>query len=174
MNRNKITEFAKASDLKVDLFPHLQVGDLLEFKRAMLQHWAVYVGSIADIHCVIDFVYPDDSNLVNEFCLAFMATATAAGAALPATTSSVGVIRMVPIVSILGDDEVRLNNGFDGSPHQPLDSQVILARAVEKFHAGDRSYDLFRSNCEHFATYCRYGVNVSTQIDELKKKIEND
>lgn len=32
------------------------------------------------------------------------------------------------------------------------------------------AYHLFRNNCEHFATYCKIGVSVSTQVN---KKISN-
>lgn len=36
------------------------------------------------------------------------------------------------------------------------------------------SYDLIKNNCEHFATYCKIGKAVSTQVDEkIKIMVEN-
>lgn len=168
MNPQLVTKFAKRDELKDELFPHLQLGDLVEFKRLLLSHFAVYVGSIADIHCVIDFVWPDDANLVDLFCRAQLeAIAGPVGSAhvLLQSAEVAGVVRFVPIESILGDDETRINNSFDGNPHPPLEGHAIVKCAAEQFHAAERDYHLFRSNCEHFATLCRYGVAFSSQTD---------
>ena len=39
---------------------------------------------------------------------------------------------------------------------------IVLARAES--HLGEGGYDLFRNNCEHFATWCVTGRPASTQV----------
>ncbi|XP_046560877.1 phospholipase A and acyltransferase 3-like [Haliotis rubra] len=43
-----------------------------------------------------------------------------------------------------------------------FDSAEIVVRAVSQ--VGDVGYNLLSKNCEHFATDCRYGIEVSGQV----------
>ncbi|CAF0954878.1 unnamed protein product [Adineta steineri] len=48
------------------------------------------------------------------------------------------------------------------SPNQPLPSEVILDKARRALN--QEGYNLVYSNCEHFATECRYGQPNSRQV----------
>ena len=44
--------------------------------------------------------------------------------------------------------------------------EVVVRRAESR--VGDRDYDVFANNCEHFAVWCKTGVHQSTQVDSLR------
>lgn len=44
-------------------------------------------------------------------------------------------------------------------------SEETLKRAYKKL--GEKKYNLFFNNCEHFAYWCKTGIHKSEQIDEL-------
>lgn len=55
--------------------------------------------------------------------------------------------------------------GFCYLPH------LVVTRAQERL--GENQYNLFFNNCEHFATWCKTGINHSKQISELIPALEN-
>nr|XP_034300122.1 phospholipase A and acyltransferase 3-like [Crassostrea gigas] len=61
------------------------------------------------------------------------------------------------------DSRVDINNKLD-TKHRPRSAQEIVQDAVSKI--GNTKYNMFWKNCEHFATYCRYGVNSSQQVKD--------
>jgi hypothetical protein len=46
-----------------DLLPYLEVGDLVEFRRSVYHHWAVYVGEEDGIKMLIHFSTDDGDGL---------------------------------------------------------------------------------------------------------------
>lgn len=48
-----------------------------------------------------------------------------------------------------------------------LAAEEIVKRARSRI--GERGYDLFDNNCEHFAVWCKTGENHSSQIDAARK-----
>lgn len=48
---------------------------------------------------------------------------------------------------------------------RPLPEKEIVKNAYSR--VGAATYNLLHENCEHFATWCRYGVSKSVQADTL-------
>ena len=58
------------------------------------------------------------------------------------------------------DDLVRISNAWD-SDHSTYSAEEIVRRAKSKL--GYYEYNTLTNNCEHFATWCRYGEFLSKQ-----------
>ena len=54
---------------------------------------------------------------------------------------------------------------------QCLDPNSVISRAESKL--GEREYDPFTNNCEHFATWCKVGTSSSEQADEVVNRAIN-
>merc|ERR1711971_459336 len=68
---------------------------------------------------------------------------------------------------VWGSSKVRINNRLDTSVH-PFSSQKVVERALAVAH-GESSlsytaYNVVSNNCEHFASWCRSGWNISCQV----------
>ncbi|TVP62113.1 MAG: hypothetical protein EA343_12095 [Nodularia sp. (in: Bacteria)] len=46
---------------------------------------------------------------------------------------------------------------------------IVIARAKRKL--GERQYNLFKNNCEHFAHYCKTGKYKSAQVEKAKEVV---
>lgn len=46
-------------------------------------------------------------------------------------------------------------------------TEQVLSRARSRL--GEKGYDLFDNNCEHFAIWCKTGAAASTQIDSVRR-----
>lgn len=49
-----------------------------------------------------------------------------------------------------------------------LDNETVILRAAQL--VGERNYDIFFNNCEHFATYCKLGKSKSEQVKDATYK----
>lgn len=128
----------------------LEEGDLIEFYRAMgtFSHWAVYVGHGQVIHLSPN---PDDDT--GKFNLADIKSATS--------------VRMDNVKTVAGDSKTYRNNEFDDH-FRPFSKAEIVRRAKKRL--GRHEYDLLKNNCEHFATWCRYGKAMSKQVEAMGTK----
>ncbi|XP_078658220.1 uncharacterized protein LOC144903705 [Branchiostoma floridae x Branchiostoma belcheri] len=109
-------------------------GDLLEFPRGDFSHWVVHVGEGRVIHRTGDKANGGNGK---------------------------AEIREDSFWDIVGDSLARINNYLD-KERDPLPGPEIVRRAREKL--GDVGYNLLSKNCEHFVTWCRYGVEISHQV----------
>ena len=69
-------------------------------------------------------------------------------------------------------EEVSLDEFAEGRairigrlPAGPFDGDEIVRRARSRL--GERRYDLFRNNCEHFCNWCQLGESRSDQVEWL-------
>ncbi|GFO35149.1 hras-like suppressor 3 [Plakobranchus ocellatus] len=127
-----------ASDLE-----ETEIGSLLLFETS-IQHYGVFLGDGMLAHLNVDKFGKSG---------AFAITGNGQGYV---TLDKVSQLYRGETVDIFVDnsrDEVM----------RPYPPAVIVRRAREK--EGPVDYDLFSNNCEHFATWCRYGKAESAQVN---------
>ncbi|XP_013790373.1 retinoic acid receptor responder protein 3-like [Limulus polyphemus] len=142
------------------LLYELQTGDLIEFERGFYKHWAVYAGNKKVYHRA----YPEDGN---SFCM-FIQSHSALK-----DVYRYGEIVLEDLQSVWADSEARINNSMD-SKHKPSDWKTVLERAENKMNESQPrkdTYNVIFNNCEHFASYCRYGIGFSKQVDDIKQNV---
>jgi hypothetical protein len=130
----------------------LKPGDLVEYKRNLYSHWAVYIGRNKIVHLHGE----------NEGPL------TLSGVALMPSVSRAQVM-IDNYWSVVKNSYVYRNNSLD-SEFNPLPVEQILTRAYEKVN--DSNYNVFWYNCEHFAKNCRYGIESSEQAASVLKLLK--
>ncbi|XP_062579293.1 phospholipase A and acyltransferase 1-like [Saccostrea cucullata] len=127
-------------------------GDLLEFPRGFYSHWAVYIGNEEVVHLagIDNDGINGNSNPSHVFSIC-------------GKTYKKAVVKMENFWTVVGDSEAKINNNKDRkcSPHP---AHKIVQEALKKL--GEIGYNVLWKNCEHFAAYCRYGVNWSEQADK--------
>lgn len=147
-------------------------GDLLEFQREAYQHWAVYIGDHARVMenggtdddcivepCVVHRANPADTeNIQNMF---------STSRSMSKGVHGIGAVVVESLRDVWGGSKVRINNRLDTSVH-PFSSQTVVERALAVAH-GESSlsytaYNVVSNNCEHFASWCRSGWNISCQV----------
>ncbi|CAL1545347.1 unnamed protein product [Lymnaea stagnalis] len=119
------------------------VGDMLEFPRRFYSHWAIYIGDTDIIH-----LSGEDGDIDPKRAK----------------------VRIDNFWKVVENSQAKVNNFLDHElkPLAPVD---ILKNARKKLGAG--GYDLLFSNCEHFATWCRYGKARSGQVDRLSEAVQD-
>ncbi|KAK5967804.1 hypothetical protein GCK32_005997 [Trichostrongylus colubriformis] len=151
-----------------EIVPHVQLGDLLEFRRvtsiggaprAIYTHWALYIGRHEDLPLVVhlsggegDF---DKGSKLDSL-------SSGPGNVIRACTAQV---RCDPLLAVAGEDLLRINNAHDVD-HQPFPPRIVVERAVMQLGSGN--YNIFLNNCEHFVKWCRYGNRISGQAVAFK------
>ncbi|NXG15927.1 HRSL1 enzyme, partial [Grallaria varia] len=120
-------------------------GDLIEIKRPLYQHWALYLG---------------DGYVINV-------TPVDEGApSLSVSTVSIftgkAKVKKQLLKEVVENHAWKVNNKYDRS-RTPLPVAKIIWRA-ESYIDREVPYDLLYSNCEHFVTMLHYGEKVSDQV----------
>ncbi|XP_078658222.1 phospholipase A and acyltransferase 1-like [Branchiostoma floridae x Branchiostoma belcheri] len=122
-------------------------------KRKGKAHWAVYVGGEKVIHLA-----------GNSDALSAGIRSSAEQAVSLSTifgvVSDAGKIMEDSFWDVVGDSIVKINNYKDTSKCVQS-GRAILKRARSKL--GEVGYNALWNNCEHFATWCRYGEGDSKQ-----------
>ncbi|NWU79616.1 HRSL1 enzyme, partial [Onychorhynchus coronatus] len=120
-------------------------GDLIEIKRPLYQHWALYLG---------------DGYVLNV-------TPVDEGApSLLVSTVSIftrkAKVKKQLLKDVVENNDWKVNNKYDRS-RTPLPVREIIRRA-ESYIDMEVPYDVLSENCEHFVTMLRYGEGVSDQV----------
>ncbi|NXK35384.1 HRSL1 enzyme, partial [Piprites chloris] len=118
-------------------------GDLIEIKRPLYQHWALYLGKEYVIHVTSEGI----------------PRLSADGLAILTKKAKV---KMQLLNDVVGTDDWEVNNKYDRS-YTPLPVKEIIRRA-KLYIDGDVTYDLLNKNCEHFVTMLRYGKEDCSQV----------
>lgn len=126
-------------------------GDQLEFHRGWYSHWAVYIGNEEVIHLAGDENDGLNGNINPSHAF------TICGKSF-----NKAVVKRENVWKVVLDSKVEINNSKDRKC-QPRSPHKIVEEAIMKI--GDIGYNVLWKNCEHFAAYCRYGVNWSEQAD---------
>ncbi|KAF3697381.1 Retinoic acid receptor responder protein 3 [Channa argus] len=139
-------------------------GDLIEFCYPIgYSHWGVY----AEDGYVIHFAVADEGQLMSHIRNSLQVMFPVCGDLLLGET----MIRRVPLgeVTVPKGARVSINNTCHTfTPSTPeeimLRCNALLGQVFQ--------YHLFNFNCEHFATFVRYGKAVCNQIPARRKNTE--
>lgn len=139
-------------------FPYKR-GDLLEVKRTLFIHSGIYLGDNKVAHLMPDImpILTSNEKKINSVvtnkrliigCIYKKAS-----------------IRVDTVEDFAYGASILVNSMDSRVKMQPLPQEEV-ARRAEKL-VGEIPYSLLWNNCEHFATYCRYGSPISQQTDEV-------
>ncbi|XP_062596047.1 phospholipase A and acyltransferase 2-like [Saccostrea cucullata] len=129
-----------------------RAGDLLEFNRGWYSHWAVYIGNEEVVH--LGGIDNDGINGTLKSNHVF----TICG-----KTFNKAVVKKENFWKVVFDSKVEINNTKD-KKCRPKPAHEIVREALSKL--GEIGYNVLWNNCEHFAAFCRYGVNWSEQANK--------
>ncbi|XP_028272526.1 HRAS-like suppressor 3 [Parambassis ranga] len=118
-------------------------GDLIEFKRGIYQHWAVYVGDGFIVHLVPP-------------------CAGAGSGSVMAVVVDRAMVKKEKLTDVVGNDKCRINNSLDQECN-PRPAQVIVKEACGLV-GNELPYSITGQNCEHFVNELRYGKAESRQV----------
>ena len=137
-------------------------------------HWAVYVGRRKLAPCRTRWmvgVCETTGDVLPESVVHLWGAADSA-----ARDTSADAVVVLNRLSELGGAPYDGNLAYDDA-HTPRRPEQILSRVLvslgekKTYETRFGSYHVLGNNCEHFATWCRYGVNRSDQIGDAVKFI---
>ncbi|XP_035281168.1 lecithin retinol acyltransferase-like [Anguilla anguilla] len=145
--------------------PSFQRGDLLEVPRTLFIHFGIYLGENKVAHLMPDIM----PVITNDKCqIQKMVTNKRL---LLGVLSKNATIRVDTVEDFAYGSKILLNNMDNILKMQPLPNEEIAKRAEKLI--GVIPYSLLWNNCEHFATYCRYGSFVSLQTDKFCESLKS-
>ncbi|KAK7504444.1 hypothetical protein BaRGS_00004310 [Batillaria attramentaria] len=133
----------------------LETGDIIEIQRGPHSHWAVYIGNQQVIHLAggedvgIDVQFKQFADPTYLFNIAGKLFKTA-------------LVKVDAYANVVHRCLAKKNNSKDWK-YKPLSKSEIVQNAMSRL--GRHYYNVQFENCEHFATWCRYGVKKSDQQD---------
>ncbi|XP_075993518.1 phospholipase A and acyltransferase 2-like [Genypterus blacodes] len=141
-----------------------KLGDLIEFSYPVgYSHWAVY----DEDGFVLHFAVADEGHLMNTFRMHLQSVLPVCGDMLLGETK----IRRVPLGEVNVPKGAHISISNNRHAYKPSDPDRMRQRRDalldEKF-----SYHLLSLNCEHFATFVRFGKAVCNQIPGRDKNKE--
>ncbi|XP_077999684.1 phospholipase A and acyltransferase 2-like [Glandiceps talaboti] len=139
------------NDHNLTVLDRCVTGDLLEFTRGLYSHWGVYIGDGKVIHLTgeNDGIGDDLGNPKLVF-------------SVWGKQFNKAVVKCDDFFDIVYDCKAKINNSKDKKT-PPARKRDIAERAVSKL--GKVGYNVLWNNCEHFASWCRYGVAESDQVN---------
>ena len=145
----------------------VQYGDVISVERSVYDHYGIYSGNDKVIHykksngkariaetSLTDFLGEDTTYTIHCF---------------PETKE--GLYVLLRRIDAKRPTWSRLLDKWHIEDYTLYSPEETVARAREQI--GKEDYNLFLSNCEHFAIWCKTGVEHSTQIDKLLDIIPN-
>ena len=139
--------------------PTLKRGDLLEVQRTLFIHCGIYLGDNKVAHLMPDIM---PILTMNEKKIKKVVTNNRL---ILGCIYKKATIRVDTVEDFAYGASILVNT-MDSKVKMQALSQDEVARRAEKL-VGDILYSLLWNNCEHFATYCRYGSPVSQQTDKV-------
>jgi hypothetical protein len=116
-------------------------GDLIEIlrKEFFYSHWGVYVGDGLIVH-------------------------------LSADKDGWAIVEQKKLVDVAKEHKCRVNNMESAAEKRKLlvKSFDTIKANVDIKKSQNNKYNVMKNNCEHFATYCRYGEGFSEQVCALE------
>ncbi|XP_060070126.1 phospholipase A and acyltransferase 3-like [Ylistrum balloti] len=136
----------------------LRPGDMVEFQRAWYySHWGVYIGYDNIVHLSGD----DGSG-------SWDASRSDSPLCICGKNIDKARVKIDKFFDVAKGCKAKRNNDKDRKC-RPLDPHEIVRRAKEM--VGKYGYNVLRNNCEHFASYLRYNIKWSEQVDSIAAKV---
>lgn len=137
------------------LLNELEEGDMIEFPRGAYSHWAVYIGCGQVVHLAGN----EDDGLKNNITSGNFFTVSG-------VRFNKALVKIDDFFQVADRSKAKKNNGKDRKL-SPSDKETIKERALSKL--GEIGYNILWKNCEHFASWCRYGEEWSEQATSFIK-----
>lgn len=132
-------------------------GDVIGVRRTMYEHYGVYVGRGQVVHYTK--LNNDESEIME----------TQMGIFLDGSNCY-----FILNVESKKKTPITLQESVAGLPflHGPVREKYTTRKTVQRARSriGEKKYNLGLSNCEHFAIWCKTGVSVSFQVEEMLKE----
>ncbi|KAM4709091.1 lecithin retinol acyltransferase-like isoform 2-T2 [Discoglossus pictus] len=144
-------------------------GDLLEVPRTLFVHFGIYLGDNKVAHLMPDILPALSGDKART------RKVVTNKRLIMGVLAKVASIRVDTVEDFAYGGSIIINTMDHSIRNKPLPTEEVAQRA-EKL-VGTTSYSLLWDNCEHFVTYCRYGIPVSFQTDkfcEMVKRIIRD
>lgn len=131
----------------------LEPGDMIQFPRGAYSHWAVYIGKEEVVHLSGE----DDDGINGRFDSGHFLT-------ISGHRFNKALVKIDKFWDVAEGSKAFKNNSKD-KKLEPLTPQEIIKNALSKL--GQIGYNVLFDNCEHFASWCRYGKSKSDQVDSF-------
>ncbi|MEE6461186.1 hypothetical protein FKM82_001222 [Ascaphus truei] len=139
-------------------------GDLLEVPRTLFVHFGIYLGNNKVAHLMPDIL----PVLAEDTCSTQKVVTNKR--LIMGVLAKVASIRVDSVQDFAYGGSITVNHMDSSFKTKPLSNEEVAQRA-EKL-VGATSYSLLWNNCEHFVTYCRYGIPVSFQTDKFCETVK--
>ncbi|PVD22498.1 hypothetical protein C0Q70_18312 [Pomacea canaliculata] len=152
---------SKEFSLNHELVLELELGDIVEFPRENYSHFGIYVGDGNVIHALAE----DTIIAVCGKALSRVSYASSSSSGITMKTFIKGTVIQQNFFDVAKKSVAKKNNLLDGKI-KPLSPKKIVEKAKSMMEKSC-DYDLLKTNCEHFATWCRYGIGYSKQTNSF-------
>ncbi|XP_053316376.1 lecithin retinol acyltransferase-like isoform X1 [Spea bombifrons] len=142
----------------------LQRGDLLEVERTLFIHFGIYLGNNQVAHLIPD-ILPAISSDRSQIKKVVSNKRLIMG-----VLAKMASVRVDTLQDFAYGGSITVNEMDQSFKNKPLPNEDVAQRA-EKL-VGATSYSLLWDNCEHFVTYCRYGVPTSFQTEKFCETVK--
>lgn len=139
-------------------------GDVLEVSRTHFTHYGIYLGNNRVAHLMPDILLA----LTNDEGRTQKVVSNKR--LIPGVICKVASIRVDTVEDFAYGADILVNHLDETLKKKSLLNEVVACRAEQQL--GMTPYSLLWNNCEHFATYCRYGAPISPQAEKVGRRRE--
>jgi len=155
---------SKHVDHNLNTYNSMRAGDLVEFHRGLYTHWGVAIGDGKIVHLSGDDDDGLGASLNNQFGSISGSVFTVSG-----VNFNKAKVKCDEFWDVARKSRADVNNSKDNYIRADA-THVIVKRALSRM--GNIGYNMLWSNCEHFASWCRYGMAWSDQVDKFMRIID--
>ncbi|CAJ1055247.1 phospholipase A and acyltransferase 2-like [Xyrichtys novacula] len=147
-----------------DVLATAKFGDLIQFSYPIgYSHWGVY----DEDGFVIHFAVAEEGKLMNKVRTSLQAMFPVCGDLLLGSTK----IRRMPLGEVTVPEGAHVSISNNGHALRATATEDMRRRR-DGLLGKELTYKLLSLNCEHFATFIRYGKAVCNQIPAKAKNVE--
>ncbi|KAM4808178.1 lecithin retinol acyltransferase-like isoform 1-T1 [Rhinophrynus dorsalis] len=142
----------------------LKRGDLLEVPRTLFVHFGIYLGNDKVAHLMPDIL----PALSDDVCV--IRKVVTNKRLIMGVLAKIASVRVDTVQDFAYGGSIIVNHMDSSFKTKPLSNEEVAQRAEKLL--GATTYSLLWNNCEHFVTYCRYGVPMSFQTDKFCETVK--